>query len=81
MTEVIKNVRGSKDIAIPLIVGKTTVYVKSNIHKVEFVENDPEAIDDLWEWDEIQYTKDEFILLMASNIDYLSVMLGVDLNV
>ena len=47
----IKGVQGSKEASQPLIIGTTTVYVHSNIKKLE---------DDLYEYDEIQYTLDEW---------------------
>ena len=51
-------VRGSKEQAKPLIIGKDTVYVHSNIIDVE---------DDQYEYSEIQYGKDEFIKLIAED--------------
>ena len=59
----IKNVQGSYEQAQPLIVGKTTVYVHSNI--VQAKDEDGNVIDDLYVYDEIQYTKDEYIKIMA----------------
>lgn len=49
----IKGVRGSKESSQPLIIGVTTVYVHSNIHKVEGAEDE-------YEYDEIQYTLEEW---------------------
>ena len=55
-------VQGSKEMAIPVWVGKSTVYVHDNIHKVE----DPEFPDsDLYEYHEVQYTKDEYLQMMV----------------
>lgn len=51
-------VRGSATQAEPLIIGKDTVYVHSNIKPVEDEEG-------LFEYHEIQYEKDEYIKLMA----------------
>lgn len=59
----IEKVRGSKELAVPLIIQKTTVYVKVNIHEVES-EDDVE----LYEWDEYQYDKDEYIEIMQNEI-------------
>lgn len=59
----IEKVRGSKELAVPLIIQKTTVYVKVNIHEVES-EDDIE----LYEWDEYQYDKDEYIEIMQNEI-------------
>lgn len=49
-------VRGSKEQAKPLIIGKDTVYVHTDIVDIE---------DDQCEYNEVQYDKDEFIKLMA----------------
>ena len=49
-------VRGSKEQAKPLIIGKDTVYIHTDIVDVE---------DDQCEYNEVQYDKDEFIKLMA----------------
>ena len=51
-------VRGSAAQAEPLIIGKDTVYVHSNIKPVENEEG-------LFEYHEIQYEKDEYIKLIA----------------
>lgn len=65
----IKNVQGSSQQAQPLIVGKTTVYVHSNI--VQATDEDGNVIDDLYVYDEIQYTKDEYIKVMADKNETL----------
>ena len=65
----IKNVHGSLQQAQPLIVGKTTVYVHSNI--VQATDEDGNVIDDLYVYDEIQYTKDEYIKVMADKNETL----------
>ncbi len=51
-------VRGSAAQAVPLIIGKDTVYVHTDITPVEGEEG-------LFEYHEIQYEKDEYIKLMA----------------
>lgn len=65
----IKNVQGSSQQAQPLIIGKTTVYVHSNI--VQATDKDGNVIDDLYVYDEIQYTKDEYIKVMADKNETL----------
>lgn len=65
----IKNVQGSLQQAQPLIVGKTTVYVHTNI--VQAKDGDGNVIDDLYVYDEIQYTKDEYIQIMAEKNETL----------
>ena len=78
-------VRGSATQAKPLIIGKDTVYVHTNIKPVEDEEG-------LFEYHEIQYEKDEYIKLMAEqsnlqdnyllDVDYrLSLVeMGVNIN-
>lgn len=74
-----KNVCGSAAQAKPLIIGKTTVYVHSNIQEVLDEEtNEPTG---LYTYDEIRYTKDEYLTLMANttetlgaNVDFLLLM-------
>jgi len=78
-------VRGSAAQAVPLIIGKDTVYVHSNIKPVEDEEG-------LFEYHEIQYEKDEYIKLMTEqsnlqdnyllDVDYrLSLVeMGVNIN-
>lgn len=65
----IKNVHGSSQQAKPLIIGKTTVYVHSNI--VQATNEDGNVIDDLYVYDEVQYTKDEYIKVMADKNETL----------
>lgn len=60
-------VRGSKEQAKPLIIGKDTVYVHTDIVDVE---------DNQCEYNEVQYGKDEFIKLMAES----STVLRADLS-
>ena len=59
----IKNVQGSTEQAQPLIVNKDTVYVHSNI--VQATDKDGNVVDNLYVYDEVQYTKDEYIQIMA----------------
>jgi hypothetical protein len=50
-------VRGDAVQACPLVIGKDTVYVHTDINQVPGKE--------LWEYREIQYGKDEYIQMMA----------------
>ena len=59
----IKNVQGSLQQAQPLIVNKDTVYVHTNI--VQSTDKDGNVVDGLYVYDEVQYTKDEYIQIMA----------------
>ena len=59
----IKNVQGSLQQAQPLIVNKDTVYVHTNI--VQATDEDGNVVDGLYVYDEVQYTKDEYIQIIA----------------
>ena len=59
----IKNVQGSSQQAQPLIVNKDTVYVHTNI--VQATDEDGNVVDGLYVYDEVQYTKDEYIQIIA----------------
>ena len=65
----IKNVQGSSQQAQPLIVNKDTVYVHTNI--VQATDEDGNIVDGLYVYDEIQYTKDEYIQIMAEKNETL----------
>ena len=65
----IKNVQGSLQQAQPLIVNKDTVYVHSNI--VQSTDKDGNVVDGLYVYDEVQYTKDEYIQIMAEKNETL----------
>ena len=64
-----KNVQGSTEQAQPLIVNKDTVYVHTNI--VQATDEDGNVIEDLYVYDEVQYTKDEYIQIMAEKNETL----------
>ena len=65
----IKNVQGSLEQAQPLIVNKDTVYVHTNI--VQATDEDGNVVDGLYVYDEVQYTKDEYIQIMAEKNETL----------
>ena len=65
-------VRGSKEQAKPLIIGKDTVYVHTDIVDVE---------DDQCEYNEVQYDKDEFIKLMAESNGEMEVKISTQESV
>lgn len=65
-------VRGSKEASQPLIVGKNIVYVHTNIRQLTKEELRREFPDDEnlqeieeYEYNEVQYTKDEYIKMQA----------------
>lgn len=63
-------IQGSKEQAKELIVGLDTVYVHTNIVKLE-EDNQGNKVDNLYEYDEVQYTKDEFIEMQSEQITNL----------
>lgn len=56
----LKDVQGSKEAAQELIIGVDTVYIHSNIKKVEKTD-DLKEVEDLYVYDEIQMSKDEYL--------------------
>ena len=64
----LKNVQGSKEQAKPLIVGKTTVYVHTNIQQLK---DEDGNLTDMYSYDEVQYTKDEYIQVLADKNNVL----------
>ena len=64
-----KNVQGSLQQAQPLIVNKDTVYVHTNI--VQATDEDGNVVDGLYVYDEVQYTKDEYIQMIAEKNETL----------
>jgi hypothetical protein len=51
-------VYGSKKLAVPLTIGKTRVYIRTNISESDNVAKGP------YMWDEEVYTKDEYIKMI-----------------
>jgi hypothetical protein len=66
----IGSVRGSFEQAKSLIIGKDTVYVHTDIKQI-FEDREGKPIDGLYEYHEIQYTKDEYIKLISEQNDKL----------
>ena len=69
-------VQGSPEMAVPLIVGKDTVYVHTDIQQVQDAEGKL-----VWQYREIQYDKDEYIRLMAEKNDELDEIINTLLGV
>lgn len=69
-------VHGGAEQAVPLVVGKDTVYVHTNITKLEPDPNDELAPADLYSYEEIQYDKDEYIGLISNKNDTLELQLA-----
>lgn len=57
-------VRGSEGASKPLIISKDTVYVHTDIQKI--VEIMPDGTEwEVWEYNEVQYDKDEYLELVV----------------
>lgn len=56
----IENVQGSKIASAPLIINVDTIYVHTNVRKVERVDEEGRTYDDLYEYTERQYTYPEY---------------------
>lgn len=66
----LKNVQGSKEAAKELIIGKDTVYIHSNIRKLEADDGSSLKKDtDLYVYDEIQMSKDEYLEKIQKELD------------
>lgn len=59
-------IQGSAALAVPLIIGKDTVYVHTNIEKID-VDAEGNPTDNLYQYNEVQYDKDEYIRLLSEN--------------
>lgn len=66
--KVIGMVQGNTEQAKPLVVGKDTVYVHTDIVPVE---EDGKVVENLFSYTEVQYGKDEYIELMSHQNEQL----------
>lgn len=66
----LKDVIGSKEASKELIIGKDTVYIHTNIRPYEDKnETDKEKKSDLYIYDEVQMSKDEYLEIFKDNVD------------
>lgn len=63
-------IHGSKEQAIPLVVGFDTVYVHTGIKEVELEDSFGNKYTE-WEYHEVQYTKDEYIKKLSNDNEEL----------
>jgi len=61
---------GSAEQAVPLVIGKDTVYVHSDIQQI-LEDKDGKPVTNLSQYHEIQYNKDEYIKLLSEKNDSL----------
>lgn len=57
-------VQGSAEQAVPLVIGKDTVYVHSDIQQI-LEDDEGNLVMNLFQYHEIQYDKDEYIKLLS----------------
>ena len=67
--KILTKVYGSKENTIPFSVNKNTVYIRSDFQKIEPTSTD--EAQELYSYDEIQYTKDEYITLLSQENENL----------
>ena len=68
--KIIGKVQGSLEQALSTIVNVDTVYVHNNIKKIE-KDYEGNPVNNLYEYDEVQYTLQEYIALIGSSLDVL----------
>lgn len=64
----LKDVQGSKESAQELIIGKDTVYIHSNIRKMEKTD-ELNKNTDMYIYDEIQMSKDEYLEKLQKELE------------
>lgn len=65
----LKDVIGSKLASKELVIGKDTVYIHTNIRPYEDKNDDKEKKSDLYIYDEVQMSKDEYLEKFKDNVD------------
>mgnify|MGYP001003471962 CR=1 FL=1 len=58
---------GSAEQAVPLVIGKDTVYVHSDIQQI-LEDKDGKPVTNLFQYHEIQYDKDEYIAYLNNQL-------------
>lgn len=68
----LKDVIGSKEASKVLIIGKDTVYIHSNIRPYEDKNDEKKEKSELYIYDEVQMTKDEYLEIKQKEIDIMA---------
>lgn len=68
----LKDVIGSKEASKELIIGKDTVYIHTNIRPYEDKNDEKEEKSELYIYDEVQMSKDEYLELKEKELNMLS---------
>lgn len=67
-------IQGNGEQAIPLVIGKDTVYLHTDIVQVT-EDSQGQPVENLYQYNEVQYDKDEYIKLMSERNDTLETQL------
>ena len=65
----LKNVQGSQEHVDGLEFNIDTIYVRNNIRREKFVDEATKESYECWMYDEIQYTYDEYVVILNSKVD------------
>lgn len=65
----LKDVIGSKEASKELVIGKDTVYIHTNIRPYVDKNDEKEVKSDLYIYDEVQMSKDEYLEKFKDNVD------------
>ena len=67
-----KGVQGSQ-ISVPNVeFNVDTIYIRTNIKKVKEIDEHTQEIREFWEYDEKQYTFNEYVALLSTKVDNLT---------
>lgn len=65
----LKDVIGSKEASKELVIGKDTVYIHTNIRPYIDENDDKKEKSELYIYDEVQMSKDEYLEMFKDNVD------------
>lgn len=68
----LKGVIGSKEASKELVIGKDTVYIHTNIRPYEDKNDDKEKKSELYIYDEVQMSKDEYLEIKQKELELIS---------
>ena len=68
----LKDVIGSKEASKELVIGKDTVYIHTNIRPYEEKNDEKDEKSDLYIYDEVQMSKDEYLEIKQKEIDIMA---------
>ena len=67
-----KDARGSQEFISEIEFNVDTIYIKTNIKKVKEIDEHTQEIREFWEYDEKQYTFNEYVALLSAKVDNLA---------